>query len=244
MIKQDIVGPLGFSTDLSLKSEELVRIRSLVHDQWLGHIKTIAPKHVSKFEELGVARYHEASHLLDHNSVWPKKVRILPKEAVSEIRKMDFVSKLEEVFGPFEISDEENLGREEVYWRLVRPWAENDIGPIHADGWFWELGHGITPDKLIRVKIWIGIYVEPGLNGFVYVPGSHLKDWSYHKEMKDGIYKPVIDVSDDILSPILFEGEPGDTIIFHDKLLHGGVINKGNQSRVSLEFTIFVKPWN
>ena len=242
-MKKVLSGPLGFSTDLSLKGEELTRMRSLVHDQWLGHIKTIAPEHVSIFEELGVNRYHEASHLLDHNLAWPKKVRILPREAVSEIRKMEFVSRLEDYFGPFEISDEENVGREEIYWRLVRPNAANDIGPIHADSWFWKLGHGITPDAKIRVKIWIGIYIEPGLNGFVYVPGSHLKNYPYHKEMKHGIYKPVIDVSRDSLNPVLFKGEAGDTIIFNDKLLHGGAINRGNYNRVSLEFTMFVNPW-
>lgn len=244
MIKENLSGPLGFSVGLSMKDEELVRMRSLIQDQWLGHIKALVPEHVSKFEELGLARYHEASHLLGTDSAWPKKVRILPAESVFEIRKMGFMSRLEDYFGPFEISDEENVGREEIYWRLVRPNAKNDIGPIHADGWFWELGHGITPDATIRVKIWIGIYVEPGLNGFVFVPGSHHKVWPYHKEMKDGFYKPVIDVSEDILNPVLFEGEAGDLIIFHDKLLHGGAINKGNYSRVSIEFTMFVKPWD
>ena len=37
----------GIFTDLSLASEELSRIRQLVHDQWLGHIKIIAPEHVN-----------------------------------------------------------------------------------------------------------------------------------------------------------------------------------------------------
>jgi len=57
-------------------------------------------------------RYYEASHLLDHVSIWPKKVRILLQNAVSEIRKMSFINQLEDYFGQFEISDEENVGRE------------------------------------------------------------------------------------------------------------------------------------
>lgn len=139
----------------------------------------------------------------------------------------------------------ENVGREEIYWRLVRPNEKNDIGPLHADSWFWELGHGVTPDKVVRVKIWIGIYVDLGFNGFVYIPDSHLKDWPYHAEMKNGFYKPVIDVAEDNLDRLLFESNPGDTMIFHDKLLkllHGGAIGRGNCTRVSLEFTMFVKP--
>ncbi|KMP10410.1 hypothetical protein UZ36_07720 [Candidatus Nitromaritima sp. SCGC AAA799-C22] len=243
MIKQKLSETPGFSTDLSLENEELVRLRHLIRDQWLGHIKTIVPEHVNRFEELGMERYHEASHLLDHGSVWPKKVRILPQDAVLEIRKMNFISQLENYFGPFEISDEENVGREEIYWRLVRPNEKNDIGPLHADGWFWELGHGTTPDDVVRVKVWIGIYVETGLNGFVYVPDSHLKDWPYHAVLKDGFNKPMIDVSEDSLNPLLFESKPGDAIIFHDKLLHGGAPSRGDRTRVSLEFTMFVKPW-
>jgi|TARA_B110000467_G_C18172872_1_gene396182 hypothetical protein len=243
MIKEKLAGPPGFSTDLSLKNEELVRLRHLIHNQWLERIKSLVPEQVNRFEELGMQRYHEASKLLDHSSIWPKKVRILPRNAVLEIRKMNFFCQLEDYFGPFEISDEENVGREEIYWRLVRPNEKNDIGPLHADGWFWELGHGATPDNVVRIKIWIGIYVEPGLNGFLYVPNSHLKDWPYHAELKNGFNKPVIDVAEDSLNRLYFESNPGDIIIFHDKLLHGGAIGRGNSTRVSLEFTMFVKPY-
>ena len=34
--------------------------------------------------------------------------------------------------------------------------------------------------------------------------------------------------------------DPGTVIIFNDKLLHGGVVNEGLQTRVSMEFTMFV----
>ena len=243
IIKPKITGLPGFYTDLSLKSEELARLRHFIHDQWLKYLKTIAPKHVKRFEEIGLERYHEVSHLVDHSSVWPKKVRILPQNAVSEIRKMSFINQLEDYFGQFEISDEENVGREEIYWRLVRPNEKNDVGPLHADAWFWDLGHGTTSDNKVRVKVWIGIYVEPGLSGFIYVPESHLKDWPYRSVLKDGFNKPLIDVSEGSLNPVFFKGEPGDVIIFHDKLLHGGAIGKGENTRVSLEFTMFVKPW-
>ena len=156
---------------------------------------------------------------------------------------MNFTRELEDYFGQFEISDEENVGREEIYWRLVRPNEKNDLGLLHADSWFWDLGHGITPDDVIRVKIWIGIYVELGLNGFLYIPESHLKKYPYHSEFKNGINKPVIDVCEDKLNPLLFKGKAGNAIIFNDRLLHRGAINRGNHTRVSLEFTMFIKPW-
>ena len=91
------------------------------------------------------------------------------------------------------------------------------------------------------MKLWIGIYVEPGFNGLVYVPGSHLKKYPYHGGAIDGVRKPVIDFSEDSLNPQLFEGKSGDALIFHDSLLHKGAVNKGSQTRVSIEFTILVK---
>ena len=225
-----------------MENKDLVCLRQLIYDQWLGHIKIIAPEHVKRFEEIGMERYHEASHLLDHGTIWPKKVRILPKSAVDEIRKMNFINQLEEYFGFFEISDEENVGHEEIYWRLVRPKEKNDAAPIHADAWFWELGHSTTPNNRIRIKVWIGIYVKKGFNGFVYIPGSQNKEWAYRSVLKDGFNKPVIEVAVDSLNPVLFNGEPGDAIIFHDRLLHGGAVGRGDFTRVSLEFTMFVKP--
>ena len=243
MIKLDLSGSPGFSTNLSLKNEELIHLRQLIRDQWLGHIRMLVPEQVNRFEKLGIVRYHEASHLLDHSSVWPKNVRILPQNAVTEIRKMSFISQLENCFGRFEISDEENIGWEEIYWRLVRPNEKNDVGSLHADAWFWELGQMKTPDNKIRIKIWIAIDVEPGLSGFVYIPDSHLKDLPYHVELKNGLKKPVLDISEDSPNPLLFNSKPGDTIIFNDKLIHGGLIGRGKYTRVSLEFTMFVTPW-
>ena len=242
MIKQKLTGPAGLSLDLSLEKKELANLRQLIHDQWLERIKTFYPEFVNRFEELGMERYHEASNLLDHGSLWPKEARILPQSAVLKLRKMRFIDQLEDYFGPFEISDEDNVGREEIYWRLVRPNEKNDIGPLHADAWFWDLGHGTTPNNVVRVKVWIAVYVDPGLSGFVYIPESHLKEWPYHGEMKTGVNKPVIDVSEDSLNPLLLNSEPGDAIIFHDRLLHGGAISEGDHTRVSLEFTMFVKP--
>ena len=230
MIQPKINGSPGFSTDLSIESVELTHLRHLIYDQWLGYLKAIAPEHVKRFEECGMERYHEAPHLMDHGSVWSKKVRILPHDAVLEIRKMNFIKQLEDCFGRFEISDEENVGREEIYWRLVRPNEKNDIGPLHADAWFWDLGHGTTPNNVVRVKVWIAVYVDPGLSGFVYIPESHLKEWPYHGEMKTGVNKPVIDVSEDSLNPLLLNSEPVDAIIFHDRLLHGKAISKGDHT--------------
>ena len=53
--------------------------------------------------------------------------------------------------------------------------------------------------------------------------------------------KPVILNDKKELNPKLIARSPGETIVFDDSLLHGGAINKGKKSRISLEFTMFVR---
>jgi hypothetical protein len=90
---------------------------------------------------------------VDHKALWLKKARLLPGEAVGRIRAMDFMQVLADEFGPFGISNEEEIYAEEIYWRIVRPQMASDVGPLHADAWFWELGHGKAPPETVRVNV-------------------------------------------------------------------------------------------
>jgi hypothetical protein len=238
-IRKALEGECGYAK-LTFAPADLEVLRSLIREQWLRRISDIAPDQVKRFEALPIDRYHELAGLIDHRAAWPKLRRILEQPAVDKIRQLPTFRKLVDEFGEFTISDEENLGRENIYWRLVRPDSPSDVGPMHADQWFWALGHGSTPDNVQRVKIWIAIYCESGKSGFRLVSGSHRQDWPYHGEFRDGFTKPVIDVRDDQLDIRMFDSEPGDAIVFHDRLLHGGAVG-GDLSRVSLEFTMFVK---
>ena len=150
------------------------------------------------------------------------------------------IPELEKEFGAFKISNEENIKAEEMYWRLVRPDVNSDVGPIHADAWFWELGHGSISEDHTRVKLWVSIYSEPGENGLVVLPGSHKNKYKYESVYRDGIYKPNIIMTDNIQNNMsLYQGEPGSVIVFNDNLLHGGRAG-GRHTRVSLEFTMLV----
>jgi len=90
-----------------------------------------------------------------------------------------------------------------------------------------------------RVKVWTAIFCEPGLNGFRYVPGSHKQKYPYYGELRFGLLKPQSDLVEDELEIRDFVSQPGDVIVFHDNLIHGGIRGSGS-TRVSLEFTIFV----
>lgn len=232
----------GYYTNLCFSRAELAEILNLVEAHWLSRLKTVCPNHWQQFSDIGIARYHELLHSIDHAKAWTKNARMLPENAVKKIRTMSVVKILENEYGPLEIVDEENIGYEEIDWRLVRPNEQSDVGPFHADSWFCELGHGVKPpDDVKALKIWIALCCEPGLNGLQVVPHSHKKEWRYHGELRHGFVKPQIDEDEKSLPAILVRTEPGRAILFHDKLLHAGAINRGQFTRVSMEFMIFVK---
>jgi hypothetical protein len=231
-------------TGLCFQPEELAQVQALIRDQWLQRIAEVSPPQVAKrFEAIELNRYHELSDTVDHKSLWSKGQRILSPHAVAKIRQTSLIRALEREFGSFEISDEENVGHEEIYWRLVRPNNPGDVGPLHADEWFWSLGHGVTPPGVQRVKVWVAICCDPGKNGFRFVPGSHKKQWRYHGDLRGGFVKPQIDEDEKTLNIKIFDSNPGDAIVFHDRLLHAGVVG-GPNTRVSIEFTMFVKNEN
>jgi hypothetical protein len=239
-IARSVRGEEGFTTALRLAPSELARIRVLVDEQWLGVIANRAPELVAEFRGRGIGRYHELADQLPHAEMWPKAARILPAEAATEVRAMAFMSDLDEAFGPFTVSDEDEVGWQEIYWRLVRPGQPGDMGPLHADRWFWDLGHGTTPPDVERVKVWVALVTEPGRSGLRVVPGSHRRAWRFHGEPRHGMLKPQIDEDEATLDARVIETEPGDAIVFHDGLLHGGAPNRGTLTRVSFEFTMFV----
>ena len=121
-IKDALENEDGYQTGLHLDQEELTQIRSFITNSWLLNIgKYTTPQITEKFKLEGINRYHKLAHHLDHGSIWPKAVRILNREAVAQIRSMSLIRTLEEQFGYFEISDEDNIGHEEIYWRFSTP---------------------------------------------------------------------------------------------------------------------------
>lgn len=237
----ELDGSDGFSTRFRFTQPDLALVRSLIRDQWLQRVAEVAPTVLSVFEATPMDQYHLIADLIDHKSLWPKASRILPEAAVAKLRNTGLIKELERELGPFRISNEEEIEREEAYWRIVRPGNASDVGPLHADEWFWSLGHGKCPVGVRRVKVWIAIHCDTGMNGFIYVPGSHVRDWPYHGENRDGLLKPQIDFDPSSLDVRIFKSEPGQAIVFHDRLLHGGTVG-GKTTRLSLEFTMFVDP--
>jgi hypothetical protein len=236
----------GYSTDLRLTPQELRLFQDCIETQWLARIRDVYPALADRFAEVGLANYHQLAHLVDHVELWPKEYRLFPREWVQRIKACPIMDRLRDAFGEFSISnvvygDTVEQGREEIYWRLVRPHAQSDAGPLHTDKWFHELlgpDSGLFPPGATTLKIWLAVVCEPGLNGLIVVPNSHLREWRYTGVNKGGYLKPEMDEPVDPASCILVPADPGTLVIFNERLLHRGAVNLGTFSRVSVEITM------
>ena len=239
--QQIAFGADGFVQESGLSVRDLATVRALIREQWLQRIQQFAPRDVDEFAALGLGEYHELASKLDHGSLWSKEHRLLPLESVATFKQTEYYQSLNAFFGGVEISDEDQQGWEQVYWRLVRPNCPEDVGPMHADIWFAQLEPEFFPPDRSRLKVWIAIECEPGKNGLAVVPGSHLKDWQFRGELRDNKLKPVIEENVAELDSTLVKTSPGEAIVFDERLLHQGVINRGQRTRVSIEFTILIR---
>jgi hypothetical protein len=244
-IRKKIFGTPGFSTDLCLSVAELQLFRQAIDAQWLSAIAEKYPEHVEQFRQHGLANYHKFADLVDHQMLWSKEHRLLPQQDVEKIKQLPFMVQLRDVFGRFSISDVVYgntiiEGRQEIYWRIVRPNAASDVGPFHADKWFHNVlgeGYGMFPPGVVTVKIWIPIYCEPGKSGLIVVPDSHNRDWRYEYVEKGGFPKP--EIQEDVAPlGVLVPTEPGTLLMFNERMLHGGALNRGDMTRVSAEITM------
>lgn len=236
-------GEDGFYNKINLSVDELGFLKDKIHIQWYKRIVDFYPELQDVLNNYGLSNYHlllRDYRYIDHNKLWSKENRIFLPDVTKQIKEMDFYKKLQESLGEISIANEEELYPEEIYWRLTRPGHQGDVGPVHADSWFWALGHGRMPEGYRRIKIWIPICSEPGLHGFKFLPGSHKKSWRYNGVKVGDMLKPAIDENQEIPELLPYSGQDGNAIIFHDNLLHGGLVG-GKLSRVSVEWTIFVK---
>lgn len=188
-----------------------------------------------------MSNYHLMDLNFNHSNFWTKSRRLLNRAQVESIMQTSFFHDLQSKWGrDLTVTDEEEIGFGNMYWRLVRPNMLDDVGSVHADKWFWEISGKQIPNGFMRIKIWIPIISEPGKNGFYFYPNTQRTGYRYEKILKGGLVKPFFDENQMTEKRELFEGGEGEYIVFNDSLLHGGFVG-GNQTRVSLEFTLCVR---
>lgn len=227
-------------TKIDFDKMSMAVIRAEIEKQYSETIK----RHLNTGEKgCEIKNYLDVEAGIKHREIWSKTARILKEQSYENIMKTKLITKLREIIGDFTVSDEESLGYGNIYWRIVRPHQEKDVGPLHRDEWFWNL----NPERIKsaksqkRLKCWIPIIYEKGKNLLLIEPYSHLRnDIVYEGEMRDGIMKPKSPKYQAGLKPEMVHMENNQALLFHDRLIHGGSLNRSKEIRVSIEFTLLL----
>ena len=229
---QEVNRGRGHARDL-LAQRELAEVRAMIADQYLGHLREVSPALAEEARAAGIENYHTLSLPFDHGSFWHKDKRTLPASALPAFEGMGFFQRIKAAL------PSATIYHDDLMWRVVRPHQASDIGPVHADKWFWDAGNGSIPPGYDRLKVWVAVFTEPGKNGLTVKSYSHTaNNWKHHFEFKHGKMKPVLDESPEELGMELLPLASGEMVLFHDSLLHGGALNAGKECRVSIEVTI------
>jgi hypothetical protein len=245
---KNVFGEDGFSTAVSLRPDELAELRRLVTESWLGVISEVAPEAIDQFASAGIEEYHHRAHMIDHANIWTTQRRTFSPAVVDIIRGFSIFGLFDRECPGYCICSEMppygDLNRARINWRLVRPGDGVDLGPIHADYWFEAVmdGWSPAPAETIKIKIWVPIYLEQGLTGFAYLPGSHRQQLRFGKKLlADGHYKPHFEEID-LPAPLQTMDTPcGNAVIFNYNLVHRGAnSHKAKHTRVSMEVTLLV----
>ena len=228
----------GYFID-QLINKDLEIFRSVVEKHYRSILKENG---INKIEILNkpINEYHEICNLIDHSSVWTKKSRILNEKEIEILFQTIFFKKLQDELGYLLITDEDKSGYPELYFRLVRPSPHSDIGPLHADKWFWDISDNKIPAGYKRIKFWFSLWNNNKNSGFRYVPNSHKNNYNHKYEIKHNKKKPYFNEQDYDLQIKTLDCTPGGFIVFNDELIHGGYVCELN-TRVSIEFTLLIK---
>lgn len=190
----------------------------------------------NNLKKIDIENYHEIRIKDDfHKKMWTRENRNFNEDL---IKKSDLFQFLELNLGELSFSKMVNDNQSDIFWRLVRP-NKLDVGSIHADKWFWDINKWKIPKGKECLKIWM--LLSKNINkGLGVIEKSHLKkDWIYSNVYKDGLYKPEFDKKANVYSTSDLITPFGSAVFFDYRLLHYGIYNTSNFSRISLEFTIY-----
>lgn len=228
----------GYYCEYQMSDEELDLFRKSVEKHFWEVVKQFDENLAEQLSGQSLLNYHIWSSLLPHSSIWTKSNRLISPKNLDILKQSPFFEFLNNCLGTFSITGEEGIYHEEVCWRIARPFSPEDVGPLHADSWFWQLSNVTISKHLRRIKVWIPLYNEQGVNGLQIIAGSHKNKDAYKYTSVQKHLKTKPEISNDYKHlASVYKGQAGCPIIFHDDLVHGGIVG-GSTTRVSMEFTI------
>ena len=191
---------------------------------------------------VSLSNYHAFASRVDHKNIWKRDNRLFCDAGISFLTKTSFFEDLVNRYGSVRVTNEIHGKDPEIVWRLVRPNEPTDIGPIHADKWFWDLNGWLVNPGQRLIKIWVLLQGSSGNGGGLLVnPHSQTNsEQAYSIVEADGIRKPKFDLPGEDIRMENLASKPGDAVAFSYQLLHAGGITVGDKCRVSMEFTLEV----
>lgn len=241
----DLFETYGYFKHDGIHENELKALQGYVNQQWKLKLTQYYPHLKERLFSIEIADYHLVRKEVDHIKLWQKRNRLFDKDMVDKVKEFGFIKELQNFFGAFDITEQSYDGgiaggTEEIYWRIISPNEESDVGGLHADSWFHKLQNlsSTTFNGRQTIKIWLPLYVEPGLNGLLVMPRSHLRNWNYGEKIINRVKYPVLNEQVSPGQVILESTNPGQYLCFGENFLHGGAINRGQKSRVSIEITL------
>jgi len=131
-------------------------------------------------------------------------------------------------------------------FRIARPskLKIQDAAGSHSDIQFYKnLGGKIANDHKIMITAWVPLVGFNKKYTLRFAPTTHLVDHPYKAITKQKKHTSSV-LSKDYLKKFKFKRlnlKKGQAIFFHPNLIHGGSINKGSNTRLSIEIRMFNK---
>ncbi len=235
-LKNTIENEIGFRI-FKTNKDDIINIKNLIQESFSKTLKE------HKIKQCFIDDYHKLK-INDqlHKKIWTRKNRVASSKLINYLKKKSYIFKvLKKEFGKIEFSKKVDNKKADSYWRLVRPNKKKDVGPIHADEWFWNANKWDIPKNKKVFKVWMLLSnkLDKGLS---VIPNSHIKkDWVYKRIFRDGIFKPKFAEDKNSYKIMNLKTPKGRILIFNYGLLHSGLINKSNETRISLEFSLYYK---
>ena len=225
-------------------NQNLFEIIDLLSESDLNIVVQTVEDHLSSKlgETIALSDYHHYATPAVHQSLSPKRERVLAEDSVSRLLSLPSFRKLLNDYPGHQIGSVvyDSLSKEnrpQLYFGLVRPNQLSDIGKPHCDYWFHDADDLGWP-RGNTIKFWVALCIEKGLNGLLFYPSAP-SQVPFRIIDLDGVKRPVIDCDATALGPPLLPHlTSGQALKFNDDVLHCGAVNQGLMTRVSMEVTM------
>jgi len=232
----------GYGVGRLFSHEEASNLRRFIAVQYLSKLEVQGIDTGVDYFDYKIEHYHLLNIQNElHKRIWHRNNRKIPTSCVEYLTNTNFFKDLILKYGEVRFTDPEATGHPDINWRIVRPFEEEDVGAVHSDQWFYKANDWKIEDGQKLIKVWVMLSNGDIDRGLGIIPGSHEeKNWKYKISLKDGILKPEFSQNFtecetvDLLTPF------GHGVVFNYDLLHFGLVNKFNVTRVSLDFSLKV----